>query len=85
MAVTIVWLVLYTIVFAQTKNILNGDIGNYYLLPSLLFCSLVLILEIFSRIKFKYYSYLYDTRFQLFDIHPLRLFSYLMVQNKQNK
>lgn len=54
MAVTIVWLVLYTIVFAQTKNILNGDIGNYYLLPSLLFCSSVLILEIFSRIKFKF-------------------------------
>lgn len=49
MSIAIVWVALYTIVFTRTKNILSGDIGNYYLLPSLLFCSSVLILEFFFK------------------------------------
>ena len=34
---TILWTLFYTIVFARTPNMLHKDIGNYYIVPSLLF------------------------------------------------
>lgn len=51
--VALFWIALYTMVFSQDDKILAGDIGNYYLIPSLIFCSSVLCLYIISYTRYK--------------------------------
>lgn len=44
------WITLYTIVFARTENGLKHDIGNYYIVPCLLFSLSLLLNCIISRL-----------------------------------
>lgn len=52
-AISLIWFMLYTVTFSQIENFLSGDIGNYYLVPTLLFCSSVLGLNIIAYTNFK--------------------------------